>query len=174
NSTCDDAPCTYTWVDDGFDGSGGAQCPLGNGRTLSFTFRGASVKNVRLTVADADGDSDTTMKPITVTAASVPPPPGAASPETTPTLADGGHSVAVRSTDVAGNTDPSPATRSFTVATGPPSGTLLLGSATVQPIPDSIDAGSAEAFEATASRSGAAVTLSVYVGSGNTATAVGA
>ena len=43
-----------------------------------------------------------------------------ASPWTTPALSDGPHSVSVRATDVAGNTDASPATRSFTVATAPP------------------------------------------------------
>ena len=43
-----------------------------------------------------------------------------ASPWTTAALSDGPHSVAVRATDVAGNTDASPATRSFTVSTAPP------------------------------------------------------
>ena len=38
------------------------------------------------------------------------------SPWTTSALSDGAHSVAVRATDAAGNTDASPATRSFTVA----------------------------------------------------------
>jgi hypothetical protein len=33
---------------------------------------------------------------------------------------DGAHSVAVRATDVAGNTDASPDTRAFTVSTAPP------------------------------------------------------
>src|SRR3954452_23720532 len=42
------------------------------------------------------------------------------SPWTTAALSDGAHSVSVRATDVAGNTDASPATRSFTVATAPP------------------------------------------------------
>jgi Big-like domain-containing protein len=233
DSTCDDTPCSYTWVDDGFDGSGGSQWPLGNGRTLSFTFRGAGVKNVRLTVADADRDVDTTVRAVTLTTPPAtapppddpppppdnpPPPPidntppdttivsGASgtttdstptftftssesdpafecrvdsgswadctSPWTTVALSDGDHSVAVRSTDVAGNTDASPATRTFTVDTGPLGGELLLGSSTVQPVADSIAAGSAEAFEATASRSGSPVNLSVYVGFGNTATAM--
>jgi hypothetical protein len=76
------------------------------------------------------------------------------SPWTTPSLSDGTHSVSVRSTDVAGNTDGSPATRTFVVDTGPAGGRLLLGSATVQPVADAIPAGSAEAFAATASGSG--------------------
>jgi hypothetical protein len=84
DSTCDDTPCTYTWVDDGYDGPGGAQWPLGNGSTLSFTFREASVKNVRLTVTDADGDTDTTLHPITVTTAPTTPPPTNPPPTTPP------------------------------------------------------------------------------------------
>jgi hypothetical protein len=42
------------------------------------------------------------------------------SPWTTATLDDGGHSVSVRATDAAGNTDDSPATRAFTVDTQTP------------------------------------------------------
>ena len=238
DSTCDDTPCTYTWVDDGFDGAGGAQWPLGNGRTLTFTFRGAGVKNVRLTVTDADGDTDTTLHPITVTTAPTTPPPTEPPPtnppptnppptnppptnppgdttppdttivsgpsgtttDATPTfaftssesnpafecqvdsgpwidctspwtpaaLSGGDHVVAVRSTDVAGNTDPSPATRSFTVAGPPPALSVLLGTTAVQPVADSVSAGSAEAFAATASASGSVSRISVYVDVGNT------
>ena len=49
------------------------------------------------------------------------------SPWTPAALSGGDHVVAVRSTDVAGNTDPSPATRSFTVAGPPPALSVLLG-----------------------------------------------
>ena len=42
------------------------------------------------------------------------------SPWTTAVLSDGPHSVSVRATDAAGNTDATPATRSFTVGTAPP------------------------------------------------------
>ena len=42
------------------------------------------------------------------------------SPLTTAALADGAHSVSVRAIDAAGNIDPTPATRSFTVDTAPP------------------------------------------------------
>ena len=45
------------------------------------------------------------------------------SPWTTAALGDGAHSVSVRATDVAGNTDASPATRSFTVSSAPPADT---------------------------------------------------
>ena len=160
DSTCQDTPCTYTWVDDGFDGPGGSQWPLGNGATLSFTFLGVGVKNVRVMVTDADGDTDTTLHAITVATRPVtaPPPPdngppdttiisgpneaasdatptfafmsseaypafecrvdsGAwtdcASPWTTVALTHGEHCLSVRSTDVAGTTDASPATRWF-------------------------------------------------------------
>src|SRR3954452_3272576 len=234
DSTCEDTPCTYTWVDDGFDGASGAQWPLGNGPTMSFTFRGAGVKNVRLTVADADGDTDTTLDPITVTTAPTTPPPtnppptnppptnppptnppgdntppdttivsgpsgtttdatatfafasseadpafecqvdsgpwiDCTSPWTPAALSGGDHVVAVRSTGGAGNTAPSPATRSFTVAGPPPALSVLLGSAAVQPVADSVSAGSAEAFAATARASGSVSQVSVYVDVGNTA-----
>ena len=46
------------------------------------------------------------------------------SPWTTAALADGGHSVSVRARDAAGNTDASPATRSFTVDTAAPHTTI--------------------------------------------------
>jgi hypothetical protein len=74
SSTCADTPCTYAWADDGSDGPGGTQWPLGTGRTMSFTFQQAGTKNVRLTVTDVDGDTATTMKSIVVGAAAPPPP----------------------------------------------------------------------------------------------------
>ncbi|HEX6698021.1 MAG TPA: Ig-like domain-containing protein [Solirubrobacteraceae bacterium] len=160
SATCADTPCTYTWEDDGGDGPAGDQWPLGSGKTMSFTFQEAGVKNVRVTVADADGDTATTMKAITVGAATPPAdttvpdttissgPSGTTtdntptfafssseagstfecqldsgawanctSPWTTATLADGAHGVSVRATDAAGNVDASPATRAFTVST---------------------------------------------------------
>jgi hypothetical protein len=163
SATCDDAPCTYTWEDDGPDGVGGKQWPLGDGRTMTFTFQEAGAKYVRVAVTDADGDTDSTRK--TVTVASRPAPATAApdttitsgptgttsdgtptfafsaseegatfecradtgawspctSPWTTGTLGDGPHSVFVRATDAAGNTDASAATSAFTVAAAPPS-----------------------------------------------------
>jgi hypothetical protein len=75
SSTCDDTPCTYAWADDGSDGPGGTQWPLGTGRSMSFTFQQAGTKNVRLTVTDVDGDTATAMKSIVISAAAPPPPP---------------------------------------------------------------------------------------------------
>ena len=66
SSTCADTPCTYAWVDDGNDGPAGGQWPLGSGRILTFTFQGAGIKYVRLTVTDADGDKATILEPVTV------------------------------------------------------------------------------------------------------------
>ena len=211
SATCADAPCTYSWADDGSDGSGGTQWPLGSGKTLSFTFQGTGVKNVRVTVTDADGDSDSTMKSITVSSA---PPADTTAPDTTITsgpansttstsasfaftstetgssftckldagayascsspkaysaLSIGSHTFSVRATDAAGNTDATPATRSFTVSTVTSTPQVLLGSSTVQSLPDSNSAGIAQAFQATASGSGSAVSLSVYVDSGSSA-----
>ena len=45
-------------------------------------------------------------------------------PKTLAALADGSHTISVRATDAAGNTDPSPATRSFKVDTAPPTVSL--------------------------------------------------
>jgi hypothetical protein len=69
-----DAPLTYTWEDDGGDGAGGTQWPLGSGDPLHFTFSGAGVKHVRLTVTDADGDTATVEHDVTVSADQTPPP----------------------------------------------------------------------------------------------------
>ena len=69
SATCADAPCTYTWTDDGYDGAGGVNWALGSGKVLTFTFTGAGVKNIRLTVKDADGDTASIVKSITVKAA---------------------------------------------------------------------------------------------------------
>jgi hypothetical protein len=66
SSTCADTPCTYAWVDDGNDGPAGGQWPLGSGRILTFTFQGAGIKYVRLTVTDADGDKATILEPVSV------------------------------------------------------------------------------------------------------------
>ncbi len=49
------------------------------------------------------------------------------SPHTTATLADGSHTVFVRAIDPAGNTDPSPASRTFTVDATPPQTTIDSG-----------------------------------------------
>jgi hypothetical protein len=167
SATCQDTPCTYTWEDDGTDGSGGTQWPLGSGKTMSFTFQDPGVKNVRVTVADADGDTNSTMKAVTVAPASPPADTtapdttigsgpnsatndstptfaftasesgstflcrvdsgswaGCTSPWTTSALSDGAHSVSVRATDAAGNTDATPASRTFTVDTQAPSTTI--------------------------------------------------
>ncbi len=46
------------------------------------------------------------------------------SPHTTPPLSDGAHSFEVRAIDAAGNVDPTPARRSFTVDTAAPDTTI--------------------------------------------------
>jgi hypothetical protein len=73
NSTgaCAATPCTYTWEDDGPDGPGGTQWPLGSVQTLQYTFSDAGVKKVRLTVTDALGRSATVQHDVTVS--DVPP-----------------------------------------------------------------------------------------------------
>jgi large repetitive protein len=210
SATCDDTPCTYAWEDDGTDGPGGGQWPLGSGKTMSFTFQDAGVKNVRVTVTDTDGETATTMEAVTVGPA-VPPadttPPDTTitsgptgptndstptfafsssesgstfqcqvdagawatctSPWTTASLSDGAHSVSVRATDAPGNTDASPATRSFTVSTAPPPDTTApdttIGSGPSGPTSDST-----ATFACTASESGS--TFQCRVDSGSWAT----
>ncbi|MGZ6587943.1 MAG: Ig-like domain-containing protein [Solirubrobacteraceae bacterium] len=211
-ATCDDTPCTYTWEDDGGDGPAGDQWPLGSGKTMSFTFQEAGVKNVRVTVTDVDGDTATTMKAITVGAAAPPADTTApdttissgptattsdttptfaftaseagstfqcqldsgawascTSPWTTTTLADGPHSVSVRATDAAGNVDATPATRAFTVDTTPPADTTApnttIGSGPTGPTNDSTPT-----FAFTASESASTFQCRVDTGSWATCT----
>jgi Polysaccharide lyase len=66
-STCAATPCTYTWEDDGPDGPGRTQSPLGTGQVIQFTFHGgAFTAYVRLTVRDAQGRTATTVKTLQV------------------------------------------------------------------------------------------------------------
>jgi hypothetical protein len=82
SATCADAPCSYTWQDDGGDGPAGDQWPLGSGKTMAFTFQQAGVKNVRVKITDVDGDMATTMKAITVSAAGSTPAADTTAPNT--------------------------------------------------------------------------------------------
>lgn len=75
SSTCADTPCSYSWEDDGPDGPGGTQWPLGTAKQLSFTFQTAGTKYVRLNITDVDGDTATTMSPVSVSSPPAPPPP---------------------------------------------------------------------------------------------------
>ena len=84
-SSCDAAPCTYTWSDDGPDGAGGTSWPLGTGQDVRFTFRFAGTKRVRLTVRNADGESSATTRAITVAAGPRPDDPDPNAPTPTPT-----------------------------------------------------------------------------------------
>ena len=59
-------PCSYTWTDDGPDGPGGTDWPLGSGAVLERSFASAGTKYVRLTVTGGDGQTATTMEEIVV------------------------------------------------------------------------------------------------------------
>ena len=76
SSSCSSSPCTYTWQDDGSDGPGGTNWPLGTGVTLDFTFQGAGTKYVRLTVTDNRNRTSTVEHDVVV--GSAPPPSGCA------------------------------------------------------------------------------------------------
>jgi hypothetical protein len=205
SATCDDTPCTYTWVDDGPDGPAGRQWPLGQGKTMTFTFQGEGVKYVRLEMNDADGDADSTMKPITVASS---PASDATAPETTigsgptgttsnstPTFAfssseeasafecrvdsgvwvdctspwtttaldDGPHSVSVRATDAAGNTDATPATRAFAVTTAPASD-ITPPDTTISSGPDGATSDNTPTFDFAATEPGSAFSCQVDLG----------
>ena len=85
-STCGTAtPCSFQWEDDGDDGSGGTQWPLGSGATLSFTFKVVGTKNVRLKVYDKNGVLQAqTVKAVAVKAPTTTPPPTTPPPTTPP------------------------------------------------------------------------------------------
>ncbi len=74
-STCNAAPCSYAWEDDGPDGSGGTNWPLGNGQKIQFTFQGTGTKYVRVKVTDANARTGTVEHDVVVTN----PPPSAPS-----------------------------------------------------------------------------------------------
>lgn len=90
-SSCTSTPCSYAWVDDGPDGPGGTQWPLGSGGALDFTFVGVGTKYVRLTVTDRWNRSasveydvvvaQTPPLPLPLPPPPPPPPPGTCSQE---------------------------------------------------------------------------------------------
>src|SRR4051794_5399098 len=55
STTCPAGGCTYSWEDDGPDGPGGIQWPLGSGSVLTRSFAAVGTKWVRLNVTDAAG-----------------------------------------------------------------------------------------------------------------------
>lgn len=73
-SSCSSTPCTYAWQDDGPDGPGGTNFPLGTGATLDFTFQGAGTKHVRLTVKDHRSRTSTVEHDVVVSQAAPPSP----------------------------------------------------------------------------------------------------
>jgi hypothetical protein len=76
--TCDVAPCTYSWADDGTDGAGGTQWPLGTGNPRTFTFQNPGTKRVRLIITNASGQAATTMRVHELTRGPRPTPPAPA------------------------------------------------------------------------------------------------
>jgi O-glycosyl hydrolase len=87
----------------------------------------------------------------------------------TNSVADGSHTLTAVARDGAGNITTSSAT-AVTVKNAAPTGTLLLGSQSIQSSSDTNASGDAEAFRYAAVASGATGTLSFYINSGNSAT----
>jgi hypothetical protein len=77
-STCDDAPCSYAWSDDG-SATRPPQVinPLGTGEVLQFTFWQSGTKYVRLVVTDAQARTATIEHDVVVAPHGMPftPPP---------------------------------------------------------------------------------------------------
>ena len=83
-TSCDVTPCSYSWSDDGPDGSGGTNWPLANpgqGTCLdtsclrmTFTFHGQGTKYVRLTARNARNRSRSVEHNVVVTNGQPPPP----------------------------------------------------------------------------------------------------
>ena len=78
-TACSATPCSYVWEDDGPDGPGGTQWPLGTGQSLNFTFGVVGTKWVRLFVTDALGQTASVEHDVVVSATPPPPPRSAAS-----------------------------------------------------------------------------------------------
>ena len=87
-STCADAPCAYTWDDDGGEPPVGSW-PLGTGVTTQFTFQQAATKYVRLTVQDAAGRTATVEHDVVVSTPPVSAPSNTALPQITGTTTAG-------------------------------------------------------------------------------------
>lgn len=88
-----DGPLTYEWSDDVC----ASYCVIGTGDPMTRSFTHPGVKEVRLRVTDADGDTSEAMHPLTVEVADIPadaawtPPAGAR--VNTPTRLDGSAST---------------------------------------------------------------------------------
>ncbi|ADB51132.1 heparin lyase I family protein [Conexibacter woesei] len=65
-SVCDVTPCTYSWDDVASDGPGAPDYPLGSGTPLTFTFRNAGTKYVRLIVTNRSGQSHAVQRDVVV------------------------------------------------------------------------------------------------------------
>jgi hypothetical protein len=89
-TTCDVAPCTYSWRDDGPDGPASPNYTLGSGAQMSFTFSQPGTIWARLTVRNASGQRASLMRSFSVLAGPRPTPTPTPSPTPTPTPAPTG------------------------------------------------------------------------------------
>ena len=94
-------------------------------------------------------------------------PVACASPQNYTGLAAGSHTFTVVGTDAAGNTDPTPASYTWTITSSSPSATLL-GDTTVEPDVDYTGAGTMQAWPYSATASGSAGSVAVYLDASST------
>jgi hypothetical protein len=111
----DPTPASYTWTVDttppDTSVASGPTSPT-NATSASFTFTSTEGGSTFQCQLDGGGYSSCT------------------SPKPYSTLADGSHTFQVRATDSAGNTDPTPASYTWTVDTAPPDTTIMASPAT--------------------------------------------
>ncbi len=84
---CDADPCTFVWEDEGPDGPGGTDWPLGTGDPYSRTFSGTGTKYVHLVVTDDQGRTAESRQNVLLGAAlptPTPTPTPTSTPEPTP------------------------------------------------------------------------------------------
>ena len=72
SSSCAATPCDYRWEDDGPDGPGGSQWPLGTGQNARFRFTEPGAIHVRLIVTDRKHRSDAAVQTFSVGTAPAP------------------------------------------------------------------------------------------------------
>src|SRR5262245_16685201 len=72
--SCGASPCSVVWEDEGPDGPGGTDYPLGTGDPYARAFVNVGTKYIHLVVTDQNGLSADSRQQLTVTSGAPPPP----------------------------------------------------------------------------------------------------